>query len=89
MTSETFLTDSNGTALTRQEIIDRLCQYDVHLMLKNIDEGNYNWLSDIREHGFQGYKNYSDDELRAEWQESEEGYHSMVYHEDQPYEVIG
>jgi hypothetical protein len=87
--SETFLKDSNGASLTRQQVIDRLCQYDVYMIMRNCDEGNYNWLSDIREHGFQGYKNYSDDELIAEWCESEEGYHSMIYHEEQPYEVVG
>lgn len=85
---ETFLIDSNDVALTRQEVIDRLCQYDVHLMLKNMNEGHYNWLSDTREHGFKGYRNYSDDELKAEWQESEEGYQSMIADEEQPYEII-
>jgi hypothetical protein len=49
----TFVTDSEGVALTRQQVIDRLCQYDVYLIMKNIDLQDYNWLSDIREqHGF-------------------------------------
>jgi hypothetical protein len=53
-----------GEFLTRQQVIDRLCQYDVYLLMKNINLEDYDWLSDIREQGFKGYKNYTDDELK-------------------------
>ena len=37
--------------LNKQEIVDRLCQYDVYLMMKNINNEDYSWLADIRETG--------------------------------------
>ncbi len=83
-----FITDSKGEALTRQAVIDRLCQYDVYLIMKGIDQQDYSWLCDIREDGFRGYQNYSDEELKAEWQDSEDGYHSMIEDEEQLYNIV-
>ena len=74
--------------INRQEIIDKLCQYDVYMIMRNINENDYDWLSDIREYGFQGYANYTDQELINEWEESEDGYNSMIKHNEQPYEII-
>ena len=73
--------------LNKQEIVDRLCQYDVYLMMKNINNEDYSWLADIREYGFKGYKNYSEKELRQEWEESKDGYNSMIINEEQSYNV--
>lgn len=73
--------------LNKQEIVDRLCQYDVYLMMKNINNEDYSWLVDIREYGFKGYKNYSEKELRQEWEESKDGYNSMIINEEQSYNV--
>ena len=83
----TFVTDSEGVALTRAEVIDRLCQYDVYLIMKNIDLQDYNWLSDMRQHGFVGYEHYSTEELKAEWQESEEGWSNMIADGEQLYDI--
>ncbi len=77
-----------GEFLTRQQVIDRLCQYDVYLLMKNINLEDYDWLSDIRERGFKGYKNYTDDELKDEWQESEAGWNSMIADGEQPYDIV-
>jgi len=44
-------------------------------------------LSDTREHGFKGYRNYTDQELEAEWLESEEGWNSMMADAEQPYDI--
>ena len=77
-----------GEFLTRQQVIDRLCQYDVYLLMKNINLEDYDWLSDIREQGFKGYKNYTDQELEAEWQESEDGWKSMMADAEQPYDIV-
>jgi hypothetical protein len=77
-----------GEFLTRQQVIDRLCQYDVYLLMKNINLEDYDWLSDIREQGFKGYKNYTDDELKDEWLESEAGWSNMIADEEQPYEIV-
>jgi hypothetical protein len=77
-----------GEFLTRQQVIDRLCQYDVYLLMKNINLEDYDWLSDIREQGFKGYKNYTDDELKDEWLESEAGWNSMIQDEEQPYDIV-
>jgi len=77
-----------GEFLTRQQVIDRLCQYDVYLLMKNINLEDYDWLSDIREQGFKGYKNYTDDELKDEWQESEAGWSNMIADEEQPYDIV-
>jgi hypothetical protein len=82
-----FITDSEGVALSRAEVIERLCQYDVYLIMKNINLEDYNWLSDMRQHGFVGYDNYSAEELTAEWQESEPGYLSMIADGEQPYDI--
>lgn len=82
----TFITDSEGVNLTRQDIIDRLCQYDVCMLMRNINLEDYDWLCDTREHGFKGYRNYSDEELMEEWQESEDGYRSMIADNEQPFE---
>ena len=76
-----------GEFLTRQQVIDRLCQYDVYLLMKNIELEDYDWLSDTREHGFRGYKNYTDDELKEEWLESEAGWSNMIADEEQPYDI--
>lgn len=83
----TFLIDSEGTALTREQVTERLCQYDVCLIMRNCEQQNYNWLSDMRQHGFVGYDHYSAEELTAEWQESEPGYLSMISDEEQPYNI--
>ena len=77
-----------GEFLTRQQVIDRLCQYDVYLLMKNINLEDYDWLSDIREQGFKGYKNYTDDELKDEWLESEAGWSNMIADEEQPYDIV-
>ena len=77
----------DGEFLTRQQVIDRLCQYDVYLLMKNINLEDYDWLSDIRERGFKGYRNYTDDELKDEWQESEAGWSNMIADEEQPYDI--
>ena len=77
-----------GEFLTRQQVIDRLCQYDVYLLMKNIDLEDYSWLSDTREHGFKGYKNYTDDELKDEWLESEAGWSNMIADGEQPYDIV-
>jgi len=82
-----FITDSEGTALTREQVIQRLCQYDVYLIMRNIHQEDYNWLSDMRQHGFVGYEHYSAEELTAEWQESEPGYLSMIADGEQPYDI--
>ena len=74
--------------LNRQEIIDKLCQYDVYLIMKNINDDDYFWLSDIRENGFKGYANYTDKELLQEWEESKDGYDSMIADNEQPYNII-
>jgi len=76
-----------GEFLTRQQVIDRLCQYDVYLLMKNIELEDYDWLSDTREHGFKGYKNYTDDELKEEWLESEAGWSNMMADGEQPYDI--
>ncbi len=82
-----FLTDSEGVALSRAEVIERLCQYDVYLIMRNIHLEDYSWLSDTREHGFKGYKNYTDDELKDEWLESEAGWSNMIADGEQPYNI--
>ena len=76
-----------GEFLTRQQVIDRLCQYDVYLLMKNIELEDYYWLSDTRERGFKGYRNYTDDELKEEWLESEAGWSNMIADEEQPYDI--
>jgi hypothetical protein len=78
----------DGEFLTRQQVIDRLCQYDVYLLMKNINLEDYDWLSDIREQGFKGYKNYTDDELKDEWLESEAGWSNMMADGEQPYDIV-
>jgi hypothetical protein len=78
----------DGEFLTRQQVIDRLCQYDVYLLMKNINLEDYDWLSDIRERGFKGYRNYTDDELKDEWLESEDGWNSMIADGEQPYDIV-
>ncbi len=82
-----FLTDSEGVALSREQVIQRLCQYDVYLIMRNIHLEDYSWLSDTREHGFKGYKNYTDDELKDEWLESEAGWSNMMADGEQPYNI--
>ena len=72
----------------RQKIIDKLCQYDVYLIMKNINDDDYSWLADIREYGFKGYKNYTDKELLEEWKESKDGYDSMIADDEQLYNVV-
>jgi len=74
--------------INRQEIIDKLCQYDVYLIMKNINEDDYSWLADIREYGFKGYTNYTDKELLEEWEESKDGYNSMIADDEQHYNII-
>ena len=76
-----------GEFLTRQQVIDRLCQYDVYLMMKNIELEDYDWLSDTRERGFKGYRNYTDDELKDEWLESEAGWSNMIEDGEQLYNI--
>ncbi len=73
--------------LNRQEIIDKLCQYDVYLIMKDIDNEDYSWLADIREYGFEGYTNYTNQELIDEWEESKDGYNSMIINKKQYYNV--
>jgi len=74
--------------INRQEIIDKLCQYDVYMIMKNINMNDYDWLSYTREYGFKGYTNYTDKELIMEWEDSEDGYNSMIADDEQPYNII-
>ena len=74
--------------INREEIIDKLCQYDVYMIMRNINDNDYDWLSYTREYGFKGYTNYTDQELIEEWEASEDGYNSMIEHSEQPYEII-
>lgn len=73
--------------INRQEIIEKLCQYDVYLIMKDINNEDYSWLADIREYGFKGYTNYTNQELLEEWEESKDGYNSMITNEEQYYNV--
>ena len=54
---EFLLKTESGEMLTRQQVIDRLCQYDVFMLMRNIHLEDYDWLSDTRERGFKGYRN--------------------------------
>jgi hypothetical protein len=74
--------------LNRQEVIDKLCQYDVYLITKAINNNDYSWLSDIREHGFKGYAKYTHKELMVEWRDSEDGYNSMIADNEQLYDIV-
>jgi len=85
---EFLLKTESGEMLTRQQVIDRLCQYDVCLLMKNIELQDYYWLSDTRERGFKGYRNYTDEELKEEWLESEEGWSNMMADGEQPYDIV-
>ena len=78
----------SGEMLTRQQVIDRLCQYDVCMLMRNINLEDYDWLSDTRERGFKGYRNYTDEELKEEWLESEAGWNSMMADGEQPYDIV-
>jgi hypothetical protein len=73
--------------LNKQEIIDRLCQYNVYLIMKGINNEDYSWLSDIIENGFKGYANYTNQELIDEWEESKDEYNYMIKNEKQYYNV--
>ena len=73
--------------INRQKIIDDLCQYDVYMIMKNINREDYDWLSSIREYGFKGYTNYTDQELILEWEDSEDGYNLMMANGEQPYNI--
>jgi hypothetical protein len=74
--------------INRQQIIDKLCQYDVYMIMRSINANDYDWLSSIREYGCRGYTNYTDQELIMEWEDSEDGYNSMIADEEQPYNII-
>ena len=84
---EFLLKTESGEMLTRQQVIDRLCQYDVFMLMRNINLEDYDWLSDTREYGFKGYRNYTDEELKEEWLESEAGWSNMIADEEQPYDI--
>ena len=73
--------------LNKQEIIDRLCQYNVYLIMKGINNEDYSWLSDIIENGFKGYTNYTNQELIDEWEESKDEYNYMIKNDKQYYNV--
>jgi hypothetical protein len=55
--------------------------------MRNINLEDYNWLSDMRQHGFVGYEHYSAEELTAEWLESEAGWSNMIADGEQPYNI--
>ena len=38
----------SGEFLTRQQVIDRLCQYDVYLMMKGIDQLHNDFLAGVK-----------------------------------------
>ena len=84
---EFLLKTEQGEMLTRQQVIDRLCQYDVYLLMRNINLEDYDWLSDTRERGFKGYRNYTNEELKEEWVESEAGWSNMMADGEQPYDI--
>ncbi len=88
MTEIKLIKTESGEFLTRRQVIDRLCQYDVYLMMWRINQQDYDWLSDTRERGFKGYANYTDDELEKEWADSEDGWNGMIADEEQPYELV-
>ena len=55
--------------------------------MKGINNEDYSWLSDISENGFKGYANYTNQELIDEWEESKDGYNSMIINKEQHYNI--
>lgn len=80
-----ILTDRDGVALDREALLERCTLYDVHCLRKGIDNGDFDWVHKIMKLGHMGLDQYSDKQLKREWEEIEDGFFDMLDEANAPY----
>lgn len=75
--------------LTRDQVIERLTAQDVATILRNIDEGDYEFLAQIIQgDGFTQYRNMKPDQLEEEYGVREDSIEQLIDDGMMPWEVV-
>lgn len=81
--------DMRGLMLTHYMMAERLMQYDTYMILKSIREHNdHDTLAHILGGGFVGYHEMDNDQLIAEWGDSEDGWYGAYECEELPWSTF-
>lgn len=94
---ETITEDKRGFSLSHYVLAERMMQYEAYLIMKDINkENNYDNLIYMLSDGCKGYHKMTNEELVAEWGDSEEGWYgayeegSLLWetYEDDPISIL-
>tara|TARA_E500000318_G_scaffold43010_2_gene41003 strand:- start:817 stop:1095 length:279 start_codon:yes stop_codon:yes gene_type:complete len=80
-----MIVDKRGHILDRETLLERIALYDVHCLMRGMDNGDFDWVHKIMRSGHYGLSNYTDKQLKAEWKDIEEGFFSMIEEQRSPY----
>jgi len=83
-----LVTDEKGYKLTRKLLIERLTCLEVHYAEQAFKESDYSWMANIFQDGYKGYDKMNNDELVAEWGDSQDGFWNMVEAGCAPYQLL-
>jgi hypothetical protein len=84
----TLIKDDKGYELTRDVLIERLTCLEVYYAEQAFNDCDYSWAANIFQDGYKGYNKMSDDELVAEWTDSQDGFWNMVEAGVMPYQLL-
>ena len=84
----TLVTDEKGYKLTREVLIERLTCLEVYYAEQAFKDYDYSWTANIFQDGYKGYNKMTDDELVAEWGDSQDGFWQIVEAGVMPYELL-
>ena len=78
--------DMRGLMLTHYVMAERMMQYDTYMILKSIkDYNDHDTLCHILGDGFVGYHKMDNDQLIAEWNDSEDGWYGAYQDGELPW----
>jgi len=79
--------DEKGYGLKRIDLLERIALYDTHCLDRAMRSGDFVWASKIMQEGHRGLDELNDDELIAEWGDSQDGFWTMMEDGAAPYEL--
>ena len=83
-----LVTDEKGYKLTRKLLIERLTCLEIKYAEQAFKEYDYSWMANIFQDGYKGYDKMNNDELVAEWGDSQDGFWNMVEAGSMPYKLL-
>ena len=85
---EPIMEDKRALSLSHYVLAERMMQYEAYLILRDIrEENNHDNLIHLLSDGCKGYHKMDNDELVAEWGDSEEGWYGAYEDGNLPWAV--